>query len=73
MTLSWSMDKVGPICRNATDCAIFYDYIRGHDKIDRSVQDASFNYPEAVKLQDLKVELSLDEEWEELVGRFWKG
>ena len=55
MTLSWSMDKVGPICRNATDCAIVYDYIKGQDQADRSVQDAAFNYPEAVNLKDLKV------------------
>lgn len=55
MTLSWSMDKVGPICRNATDCAIVFDYIRGQDKVDRSVQDASFEYQNAVDLKDLKV------------------
>ena len=28
MTLSWSMDKVGPICRSARDCAIVYNYIK---------------------------------------------
>lgn len=55
MTLSWSMDKVGPICRNATDCAIVFDYIRGQDKVDRSVQDAGFEYQNAVDLKSLKV------------------
>jgi Asp-tRNA(Asn)/Glu-tRNA(Gln) amidotransferase A subunit family amidase len=55
MTLSWSMDKVGPICRNATDCAIVYDYIKGQDHADRSVQDAAFEYLDAAKLKDLKV------------------
>ena len=28
MTLSWSMDKVGPICRSARDCAIVYNHIK---------------------------------------------
>ncbi|MEQ8364046.1 MAG: amidase [Cyclobacteriaceae bacterium] len=30
MSLSWSMDKVGPICRSAQDCAIVYSYIKGN-------------------------------------------
>lgn len=55
MTLSWSMDKVGPICRNATDCAIVYDYIKGQDQADRSVRDAAFEYLDGTKLKDLKV------------------
>jgi len=28
MVLSWTMDKVGPICRSAPDCAIVYNVIR---------------------------------------------
>lgn len=28
MVLSWSMDKVGPICRSAQDCALVYSIIR---------------------------------------------
>jgi Asp-tRNA(Asn)/Glu-tRNA(Gln) amidotransferase A subunit family amidase len=30
MSLSWSMDKVGPICRSAQDCAIVYSLIKGN-------------------------------------------
>lgn len=44
MALSWSMDKVGPICRNAEDCAIVFNVLRGKDNIDPSVTDAPFNY-----------------------------
>ena len=55
MTLSWSMDKVGPICRNASDCAIVYDYIRGQDGMDRSVQNAGFDYLEKPNIRALKV------------------
>ncbi|HEX2960534.1 MAG TPA: amidase, partial [Ignavibacteriales bacterium] len=36
MALSWSMDKIGPICRNAEDCAIVLNYIYGPDGIDQS-------------------------------------
>ncbi len=44
MPLSWSMDKLGPICRDAQDCAIIFDVIRGTDGYDRTVIDASFNF-----------------------------
>jgi Asp-tRNA(Asn)/Glu-tRNA(Gln) amidotransferase A subunit family amidase len=55
MSLSWSMDKVGPIARYASDCAIVYDYIRGQDGKDRSVQNASFNLLSPEELKHLKV------------------
>lgn len=44
MALSWSMDKLGPICRNAIDCALVLDAIRGTDGMDFSVRDFPFNY-----------------------------
>ncbi len=28
MTLAWSMDKIGPICRTVEDCALVYEVIR---------------------------------------------
>jgi Asp-tRNA(Asn)/Glu-tRNA(Gln) amidotransferase A subunit family amidase len=34
MALSWSMDKIGPICRSAEDAAIVFDALRGPDGID---------------------------------------
>jgi Asp-tRNA(Asn)/Glu-tRNA(Gln) amidotransferase A subunit family amidase len=55
MTLSWSMDKVGPICRYAADCAIVFDYIRGQDGMDRSVHDASFELVNEANIKKLKV------------------
>ncbi len=45
MALSWSMDKVGAICRSAVDCAIVFDAIRGIDPKDKTVLDAGFTYP----------------------------
>lgn len=45
MALSWTMDKLGPICRNAFDCALVYHAIRGSDGRDLQVlRDYPFNY-----------------------------
>ncbi|MFT6214195.1 MAG: Asp-tRNA(Asn)/Glu-tRNA(Gln) amidotransferase A subunit family amidase [Roseivirga sp.] len=55
MALSWSMDKIGPIARNAFDCALVFNVIRGIDNIDQSVHDAAFNYKGKVDLSKLRV------------------
>ncbi len=55
MALSWSMDKVGPICRSATDCAIVFDAIRGLDPADKTLIEAGFSYPGDVELSKLKI------------------
>jgi len=55
MALSWSMDKLGPICRSVEDCAIVFDAIRGPDGIDQTVIDAPFNYDPSVSLKDLRI------------------
>ncbi|MCB0628531.1 MAG: amidase [Saprospiraceae bacterium] len=44
MALSWSMDKIGPICRSAEDCAAVFAAILGPDGKDLSVSDYPFNY-----------------------------
>jgi Asp-tRNA(Asn)/Glu-tRNA(Gln) amidotransferase A subunit family amidase len=43
LTVSWSFDKVTPICRTAEDCAAVLDAIRGPDDYDNSVIDLPFN------------------------------
>ena len=55
MSLSWSMDKIGPMCRSAEDCALVFEAIRGTDGKDRTVTDATFNYQPAIDLTTLKV------------------
>lgn len=55
MALSWSMDKVGAICRSATDCAIVFDAIRGLDPADKTVFDAGFSYTGKVDLSQLRI------------------
>jgi len=54
MALSWSMDKVGPICRSAEDCAIVFNILRGKDNIDQNVVDAPFNYSSKSKPENLR-------------------
>jgi len=44
MALSWSMDKLGPICRTVEDCALVLDAIYGRDGKDKTVQAAVFNW-----------------------------
>ena len=39
MSLSWSMDKVGPMARSAEDCAIVYSIITGKDLKDGTTTD----------------------------------
>jgi len=55
MSLAWSMDKIGPMCRNAEDCAIVFAAIHGTDGKDKTVRDAAFNYEANIDLSKLKV------------------
>lgn len=43
MSLSWSMDKIGPMARSAQDCAIVFDAIYGKDPKDPTTNTAPFN------------------------------
>ena len=44
MALSWSMDKIGPICRTVEDCALVLDAIQGPDGRDETVIDMPFGW-----------------------------
>jgi Asp-tRNA(Asn)/Glu-tRNA(Gln) amidotransferase A subunit family amidase len=55
MALSWSMDKVGPLCRRAEDCAVVFDALRGPDGHDATVVDRPFPYRPAVDLSGLRI------------------
>jgi Asp-tRNA(Asn)/Glu-tRNA(Gln) amidotransferase A subunit family amidase len=55
MALSWSMDKIGPICRNTEDLAIVFDAIHGKDGIDPTLYDVPFNYSPGIDLSMLKI------------------
>lgn len=55
MTVSWSFDKVGPICRTVEDCAIILNAIHGRDYIDHSVLDVPFNWDHTCDVSRLRV------------------
>jgi Asp-tRNA(Asn)/Glu-tRNA(Gln) amidotransferase A subunit family amidase len=55
MALSWSMDKIGPICRSAEDCALVFSAIHGADGEDPSVADTPFPWPPNVDPRRLRV------------------
>jgi len=55
MALSWTMDKIGPICRTAEGCAMVFNAIHGPDQIDLTVKDYPFNYNSNADVSELKV------------------
>ena len=44
MALSWTMDKLGPICRSVEDCALVLDVIHGPDGKDAAAVNADFHW-----------------------------
>lgn len=44
MALSWTLDKIGPMCRSAEDCALVLHEIAGGDTQDQSSAGKGFNY-----------------------------
>ncbi|HKF26465.1 MAG TPA: amidase, partial [Candidatus Acidoferrum sp.] len=55
MALSWSMDKLGPICRGVEDAALVLDAIYGPDGSDRTVKAAAFNWNAELDWKKLRV------------------
>jgi len=55
MALSWTMDKLGPICRSVEDCAIVLDAIYGPDGQDNSVVPASYHWDATLSPNKLRV------------------
>ncbi len=55
MALSWTMDKIGPICRSVEDCALVLDAIHGPDGQDRAMKAAAFNWNADFDWKQLRV------------------
>jgi Asp-tRNA(Asn)/Glu-tRNA(Gln) amidotransferase A subunit family amidase len=55
MALSWSMDKIGPICRTVEDCAVVFDAIKGPDCRDLSVVNEHFTWDPNAGIDGLKI------------------
>lgn len=67
MALSWTMDKVGPICRSVEDCALVLRAIHGPDGRDGTVIDAPFAWDARRPLSRLRVGV-LHKDFEGLKG-----
>jgi len=55
MALSWSMDKLGPICRTVEDCALVLEAIQGPDGHDRTVHSVAFNWDANLDWKHLRI------------------
>ena len=57
MALSWTMDKIGPMCRTAEDCGLVLQVIAGADNNDPASAGKSFYYtPQfARQMKDIRV------------------
>lgn len=55
MALTWSMDKIGPMCRTVEDCAVVFNSIQGPDGLDPTVKAAPFNYAPLPSLKGIRM------------------
>jgi len=55
MALSWTMDKIGPMCRSAEDCALVFEAIVGPDGHDRTVKQLPFTWNATIDPATLRV------------------
>jgi aspartyl-tRNA(Asn)/glutamyl-tRNA(Gln) amidotransferase subunit A len=68
MALSWTLDKIGPLCRTAEDCGHVLAAIAGGDSNDPGSASRNFYYaPQyAKKLSEMKIGFAaVDSEWAE--------
>ncbi|MEE8348808.1 MAG: amidase, partial [Acidobacteriota bacterium] len=55
MALTFSMDKVGPICRTVEDCAVVFNALHGPDGKDLAVVDRPFNWDPTLDTRSLRL------------------
>ncbi len=55
MPAAWSLDKVGPICRSAEDCALVLNGIAGPDGWDLSLADKPYDWDPDLDVTKLRV------------------
>lgn len=60
MVLAWSMDKIGPMCRSAFDCALVFDAIRGTSPLDPSTVPAPFRFNPAAEVSSYRIGFAED-------------
>ncbi|HET7585533.1 MAG TPA: amidase [Gemmatimonadaceae bacterium] len=55
MALSWTMDKIGPMCRAVEDCAFVLEAMHGADGMDLSAKDIPFVWDARTPLKSIRV------------------
>ena len=55
MALSWTQDRLGPMCRYAEDCALVMQAVAKPDGRDMSVSDVPFNWNAQLDVRKLRV------------------
>jgi Asp-tRNA(Asn)/Glu-tRNA(Gln) amidotransferase A subunit family amidase len=55
MTLAWTQDTIGPMCRSSEDCALVFDAIHGPDGNDNTLLDVPFNWDGSADVSRLRV------------------
>ena len=55
MALSWTMDKIGPMCRSVDGCALVFDAIHGPDGRDLTLVDLPFNWDPDLDIRTIRV------------------
>jgi len=55
MTLSWTQDRLGPLCRTVEDCALVFRTIAKADEQDLSVIDLPFNWDAELDIRKLRI------------------
>ncbi len=55
MALSWTQDRMGPLCRYSEDCAVVMSVIAKPDGRDMSVSDIPFNWNARLDIKKLRV------------------
>lgn len=55
MALSWTMDKIGPMCRSVEDCVLIFNAIYGPDGRDETVVDAPFAWNPRIPISRLRI------------------
>ncbi len=55
MALAWSMDKIGPLCHSAEDCALVFAAIHGADGLDASARTTPFRWRADRDVRELRI------------------
>ena len=55
MAISWSMDKIGPMCRSAEDCALVFAAIHGADGLDPTARTTPFRWDAVRDPREIRV------------------